>query len=272
MSFETARRNWEKLAEHSAFESICTALDDERQTWNEQAFFESGDREIETLFSHLERAGHLPVSFHSALDFGCGVGRLTRALRHRFRSVKGVDASAKMIEKASALGAEYAPQVSFLANPKSDLSLLPSDSFSFIYSVIVLQHIPYPHSLTYIRDLVRVLEPGGLLAFQVPVVDSQSLYRRARRRLTRAIRGRLSLAGLTKNYFFEMNALEKKKVEEAVEQSGGRILEKLLTNHTDPRTYPSTVRLDVGDAQSGYSSTLFIVRKQRSRLQGARAS
>jgi SAM-dependent methyltransferase len=41
------------------------------------------------------------------------------------------------------------------------------ESFSFIYSNIVLQHVPRRYSLRYLREFVRVLEPGGILVFGV---------------------------------------------------------------------------------------------------------
>ena len=44
-----------------------------------------------------------------ALDFGCGVGRLTRALGTRFESALGVDISAGMIEQARRLNEAFPP-------------------------------------------------------------------------------------------------------------------------------------------------------------------
>jgi SAM-dependent methyltransferase len=41
------------------------------------------------------------------------------------------------------------------------------DRFSFIYSNIVLQHVPARFSEQYLRDFVRVLAPGGVLVFGV---------------------------------------------------------------------------------------------------------
>ena len=261
MSFETARKNWEKLAEQDALASVCTALYDKDQAWSEEEFFASGEREIQTVFAYLEEKGYRPERFERALDFGCGVGRLTRALGRRFASVQGVDVSAGMIEKARTLNQGYAPRISFTANPKGDLTQFPSNSFSFIYSVIVLQHIPYPQSLTYIQEMVRLLEPGGVFVFQVPITNSQSWFRRIRRRLVREIRGRLALAGITRRFFFEMNSLNAEEIGKAIQLGGGRILETLLTNHTEPKTYPAMLTLGAREAQGGFVSTLFIVRK-----------
>jgi SAM-dependent methyltransferase len=50
----------------------------------------------------------------------------------------------------------------------SDLRLpFADEKFSFIYSNIVLQHMPRRFSEPYLRDFVRVLAPGGVLVFGV---------------------------------------------------------------------------------------------------------
>ncbi len=56
----------------------------------------------------------------------------------------------------------------YLLNDRPDLSLLASDSFDFVYSVIVLQHMEPRYAERYIPELIRVLGKGGVLLFQVP--------------------------------------------------------------------------------------------------------
>ena len=48
------------------------------------------------------RPGGSPAARRSALDFGCGIGRLSQALAEHFDQVYGVDISPKMIELARA--------------------------------------------------------------------------------------------------------------------------------------------------------------------------
>ena len=57
------------------------------------------------MFRQLEDLG-VTVSRGRALDFGCGAGRLTRALAARFESVVGVDVADAMLDKARALNAD----------------------------------------------------------------------------------------------------------------------------------------------------------------------
>ena len=62
----------------------------------------TGEREIALLFHRLA-ALQLPVPHGQALDFGCGVGRLTQALARRVARVVGADISPVMIDLARRL-------------------------------------------------------------------------------------------------------------------------------------------------------------------------
>ncbi|MDQ2699827.1 MAG: class I SAM-dependent methyltransferase, partial [Actinomycetota bacterium] len=107
-----------------------------------------------------------------ALDFGCGVGRLTFALANEFERVDGVDISAPMIEKAAEYEARFSPglpgETHFHLNTNLDLSLFDGEQFSFVLSLVVLQHLQPEFSRTYITEFCRLLEPGGTLVFQIP--------------------------------------------------------------------------------------------------------
>jgi SAM-dependent methyltransferase len=114
--------------------------------------------------NHLANVGCTPVFDGAALDFGCGVGRLTQPLAQRFASCVGVDISQQMIRNAESLN-QYA-HCRYVAH--SELRLpFADESFSFIYSNIVLQHMPPHFSQRYLREFVRVLSPGGILVFGV---------------------------------------------------------------------------------------------------------
>src|ERR1035441_10012066 len=75
------------------------------------------------------------------LDFGCGVGRVTRALAGIFGEVHGVDISGEMVKLAQA-------QLSDLPNARvhqtsgRDLDVLGDLMFDFAFSFSVFQHVP----------------------------------------------------------------------------------------------------------------------------------
>lgn len=124
----------------------------------------TGAAEIETVMNHLAVIGCAPDLNGTALDFGCGVGRLTQALALRFASCVGVDISQQMIQKAESIN--RFSRCRYVTN--SDARLPFTDAtFSFIYSNIVLQHVPRRFSTGYLQEFVRVLAQGGVLVFGV---------------------------------------------------------------------------------------------------------
>src|SRR4029077_10826297 len=56
----------------------------------------------------------------------------------------------------------------FHLNERADLALFADGSFIFLYTSLVLQHVPVPLARGYIAELLRVLAPGGLLVFHLP--------------------------------------------------------------------------------------------------------
>ena len=175
MGFEASKRNWERLAQADPLWAVCTDPDKRHGRWDAGAFFATGEREVEAVFSYLDGRGLRPGDYDRGLDFGCGVGRLTRALSRRLAHVVGVDVSETMIRKARELSPHLEGRVEWVVNGDADLGRFPDGSFSFVYSSIVLQHIPWPQSLAYVGEMMRVLKPGGLLVFQVPTLDRTPL-------------------------------------------------------------------------------------------------
>ncbi len=143
---------------------VLTVPEKKGGKWTAEEFFQDGREEIRRVVKELEDAG---IAFQpgKALDFGCGLGRLTQALANYFSSVDGVDISASMIEKARAFN--QAPEkVRYHLNLKADLSAFPSATYDFIYTRICLQHIPAQYQLSYISEFMRLLKPGGVAHFQ----------------------------------------------------------------------------------------------------------
>ena len=68
--------------------------------WGHAEFFSTGEREVIKLLTKFEELG-IDVEFGSVLDFGCGVGRVSRALSERFSQVIAVDVSSSMLKGSS---------------------------------------------------------------------------------------------------------------------------------------------------------------------------
>ena len=132
--------------------------------WDKDDFFATGRQDVKAALEKLRELG-VKLDFNRALDFGCGVGRLSQALGEHFDRVDGVDVSASMIEHARALN-RRPEKVTYHLNVKEDLSDFPSHTYSFIFSVISLQHIPPTFQKKYIVEFMRLLKPQGTAFFQ----------------------------------------------------------------------------------------------------------
>lgn len=132
--------------------------------WDVEAFLATGRQDVAWLRGVVERAG---ARFGgNALDFGCGVGRLSQALADHADQVVGVDVAASMIERARVLN-RRPETVDFVCNVSRELPF-PDESFDLLVSLIVLQHVPPALSVRYLLEFARVLRPGGVMAFQLP--------------------------------------------------------------------------------------------------------
>jgi SAM-dependent methyltransferase len=121
---------------------------------------------MDTVFHHA-REKQYACGDRAALDYGCGIGRITHALAPRFRAVYGLDVSEEMIRRGTVL--HPLPSVTFRV--VTSLSLpFPNDFFDFAYSTLTLQHLPGRTAIAAIlREFSRTLAPSGLLVFNIPV-------------------------------------------------------------------------------------------------------
>jgi SAM-dependent methyltransferase len=117
------------------------------------------------------------------LEIGCGIGRITRALAARASSVVGIDVSAEMVERGREALAGV-DNLELVVGNGRDLSQFPDGAFDAVYSFIVFQHIPDPDvTCGYIREIGRVLRPGGWAVFQVsdmPEIHNREHWTRGR--------------------------------------------------------------------------------------------
>jgi SAM-dependent methyltransferase len=157
-------KEWEGNAEADALYVILTDSRYFGRKWDVEEFFLTGEEEIQRIFKFMEQKS-ITLSSGSFLDFGCGVGRNSKALQKRFERGYGVDISEKMIE----LARSYVPNVQFMVNQKDSLEEFEDNSVDFIYSHIVLQHIPNQLQKKYIEEFLRILRPGGLAVIQIPI-------------------------------------------------------------------------------------------------------
>ena len=166
MSGGSTKRQWDRLGRTDPLWAVLTDPQKRGRKWDVGEFFQIGEEEVAFVLAHLATLGvRLPRG--RALDFGCGVGRLTRALAARFERCDGVDVAPSMIREAVRLNRDV-PRAVFHLNQRDDLGLFGDGTFAFVYSALVLQHMPRESAERFMRELFRVLAPGGAAVFQLP--------------------------------------------------------------------------------------------------------
>jgi SAM-dependent methyltransferase len=158
---------WEQIAREDPFWAVLAFPEEKYGRWDSEQFFATGEREIAGVISRAERLSR-PRRRETALDFGCGLGRLTRALSQRFDTATGLDISETMIEQARELNAGF-PGCEFRTHTQEDLGDFPDQSFDMVYCGRVLQHLPNRSDINrYLTEFVRVVRNDGVIAFQLP--------------------------------------------------------------------------------------------------------
>ncbi len=90
------KKDWDEFAKLDAKWSVLTHEDKKFDGWQDEDFYRTGEVEVLRIFRRLEKRG-VKINFDRALDFGCGLGRLTFPLSEKFKKVVGVDFSEEMI-------------------------------------------------------------------------------------------------------------------------------------------------------------------------------
>ena len=187
MRIDRQAQDWNELAQLDPHWAILTSPGKRFGRWDSEEFFATGTAEAEAFMRRVDELG-LPHGRGRALDFGCGLGRMTRALAEHFEECVGVDISEEMIRGARDANADV-EGVSFVVNRADDLSQFADAGFDLVYSVIVLQHVPDRAAIeSYVREFCRVLRPGGLAVFTLPSHIPAIFRLQWRRRLYQALR------------------------------------------------------------------------------------
>jgi SAM-dependent methyltransferase len=180
------RKFWDRRARENPWFFIANTLDYSNPDL--ERFWTSGGEDLDALLATLQAT--LGPADH-VVEIGCGAGRMTRAIAGRVANVTAVDVSPRMLE----LAREQNPgldNVEWMLGDGSTLAVVSEASADACLSHIVFQHLPDPQlTLGYVREMGRILKPGGQALFQVS--NAPEVHRRpyeGPRRRWAALRGR----------------------------------------------------------------------------------
>lgn len=169
---EETAKTWSRFGEETPHWSVLTheKYAPGNIEANIEAFYQTGVHGLDRVLNALRRAGLKSEGFEQALDFGCGVGRLSMPLAKLAERVTSMDISSGHLklaqERAETTGVENIDFVHL-----RDLRDLDGISgYDFILSLIVLQHNPPPIMAYAFSRLLRALRPGGVAIIQMPTL------------------------------------------------------------------------------------------------------
>jgi SAM-dependent methyltransferase len=167
--------SWEEKARENPLYAVMTVpelADADSKAFTEKQlhmFFSKGRGLYETHVKPLIELLSGGARNLLVVEYGCGLGRILKAVAADGHRCAGIDISQTMLDHCKAL----VPEMRDLYLLGSDGRCgLPGDSADIVYSYAVLQHIDkLSRYLLAVDEMCRLLKPGGILALQVNCED-----------------------------------------------------------------------------------------------------
>ena len=157
-----AQAFWDERAREHALFFVDNTLD--YRDPDVERFWAEGERAVTAI---LDQLGIEVGTADTVVEIGCGVGRLTRVLAGRAARVVALDVSSEMLARARELNPAL-ENVTWLHGDGASLAGVEDASADGCFSHVVFQHLPEPElTLGYVREMARVLRPGGWAVFGV---------------------------------------------------------------------------------------------------------
>lgn len=170
------KEDWEYFGKNDPYYAVATFDKFRKENLTESSkedFFQTGYEHIKKLWNEIQT--HFVEEFkpRKALDFGCGVGRLTIPLAERCGQVVGVDISESMLEEAARNCEKRNIQnISFLQTEEFLSGV--NDEYDFVHTFIVLQHIKPERGERIVKKIIDSLVVGGIGVLHVTYASSIS--------------------------------------------------------------------------------------------------
>jgi 2-polyprenyl-3-methyl-5-hydroxy-6-metoxy-1,4-benzoquinol methylase len=128
------KKDWDDLAKIDPLWAIASDDTKSHGKWNPDEFFETGKNRVQKFFNIVNGSG---VTFvpGTALDFGCGIGRLTQALAEKVDICYGIDISREMIDLARKNN-RYGDRCKYILNERDDLQFSITPFLILLYRIL----------------------------------------------------------------------------------------------------------------------------------------
>ncbi len=107
-----------------------------------------------------------PLQNLNVFDLGCGEGYVSRQMVHRgAQSVTAIDISEKMIEAAKS---NDCSGINYRVGDARSMSAYVNDSYDLVLAMFLFNYLNVEESARTIKDIYRILKPGGAFVMAVP--------------------------------------------------------------------------------------------------------
>ena len=120
------------------------------------------DRQLSIANSYINSSFFTVNGKTTALDIGCNSGRYTKALQEKGIEAVGIDTASIPLSCASS----WVPQASFV---RASVLSLPFErkTFNYVICIELLHHFTDEVIKEALREITRVIKPGGILIFDL---------------------------------------------------------------------------------------------------------
>jgi SAM-dependent methyltransferase len=231
-------RNWERFGQVDPYFSVLTserfrnaAAPGEERT----EFFQTGEDYVARLFHIIHQRIEPAFTPTLALDFGCGVGRVTIPLARLATHVVGLDVSNSMLAEAARNCTENGLTNVQLMVSDDELSQL-TGHYDLIHSYNTFQHIRPIRGERILRRLLQHLHPGGVGAIHVTCGSTNSRWEIVKRRIRERVPYVSNVTNLVRRRpwsypLMEMNLYNLSHIFELFAESNCRELTTYLSEH-----------------------------------------
>ena len=231
-----ASADWSRYAEDNPYFGVLSNPKYIGRSLNAEArneFFASGHMHAEQLLNVLrETFGEVQKGI--ALDFGCGVGRITQGLASHFKNVVGLDVAPGMLAEARRNAqTDHVDNVEY--NSSLDSHQLKARSYDLVHSYIVLQHIPVKVGEPIIAKLIECVREGGIGALHMTIPPPSNAWRTVARNTVKRTKILRFAANILLNRRWNASAMEMNlyKPERVVEMLAKSGIERFSCIHVD---------------------------------------